>query len=425
MIAQIRIDGFKSFVDFTLDVHPRTLLLGGNGAGKSNLFDALRLVAGTMAQGFDATLAGDARLAARDLFHRGEEHGSSRLRIEVVALVPSVYGPLPLHVRLSAGYRPGQSGRPGRAFLDHRDSGIRVERSELDSWSGAEVPEALRKAVAASRRAVFGRTEGSLRLLTFAADGRPVPVQGRLGAGEKVDLTALAHRECGSWLALLPDPSALRGPAPAEAEGPLGADGGNLALVLDRIRHDAPEAFAGLLADLGAIVPGVRGLRTEFLEDRQQFDFAVDLSGTGWTAPAALSDGTLRVLALLAARADPQGHGLLPVEAVEYGVPAGRVAELVRRLSRGADWPGPGAAAPYRQLLASTHSPALLAALGDDRPGSLVVLEQTDRVDPERGTLSQVTAARTYRSEQLPTELPSYQQWLSDTAAALELKGFL
>ncbi|MBC3844072.1 AAA family ATPase [Streptacidiphilus sp. 4-A2] len=77
MITQIRIDGFKSFVDFKLDVHPRTLLFGVNGAGKSNLFDALRLVAGTAAQGLEATIAGDRRLAARGLFHRGETRGGT------------------------------------------------------------------------------------------------------------------------------------------------------------------------------------------------------------------------------------------------------------------------------------------------------------------------------------------------------------
>ena len=369
MITQIRVDGFKSFVDSTLDVHPRTLLPSGDEAGRADLFDALRLVAGTMTHGFDATLAADPRFAARDLFQGGDGHLPSRLRIEVVALVPSVYGPLPLHVRLSAGYEPGKPGRPGRARLDHRDSGIRVERSEQDGWTGAEAPEALRKAVAAARRAVFGRTEGSLRLLNFAADGRPVPVQGRLGAGEKVDLTGLAHRECASWRPLLLDPAAIRGPVPAEAGGPLRADGGNLALVLDRIEQDAPEAFARLVDDLAAIVPGVRGLRTEFLERGQRFDFAVELTGTGWTSPAALPEDALRVLALLAARADPEGHGLLAVQGIEHGVPADRAAELVRRLSRDAEWPGSGAAPGYRQLLATSHDPALL--------------EQPDRVDPD------------------------------------------
>jgi AAA15 family ATPase/GTPase len=44
MITRIEIDGFKSFADFSLDLPPFLVLIGGNATGKSNLLDALRLL---------------------------------------------------------------------------------------------------------------------------------------------------------------------------------------------------------------------------------------------------------------------------------------------------------------------------------------------------------------------------------------------
>ena len=44
MITRIELDGFKTFQDFSLDLAPLQVIVGANGAGKSNLFDALRLL---------------------------------------------------------------------------------------------------------------------------------------------------------------------------------------------------------------------------------------------------------------------------------------------------------------------------------------------------------------------------------------------
>ena len=45
MITYIKIDGFKSFHDFEMAFTPLTVIAGSNAAGKSNLFDAFRLLA--------------------------------------------------------------------------------------------------------------------------------------------------------------------------------------------------------------------------------------------------------------------------------------------------------------------------------------------------------------------------------------------
>ncbi len=44
MITRIEIDGFKTFRNFKLNLAPFQVIVGANGVGKSNLFDALRLL---------------------------------------------------------------------------------------------------------------------------------------------------------------------------------------------------------------------------------------------------------------------------------------------------------------------------------------------------------------------------------------------
>ena len=44
MITQIEIDGFKTFLDFKVELAPFQILVGPNASGKSNLFDALHLL---------------------------------------------------------------------------------------------------------------------------------------------------------------------------------------------------------------------------------------------------------------------------------------------------------------------------------------------------------------------------------------------
>src|SRR4051812_24631524 len=62
MLTRIEIDGFKSFEDFELALPPFSVILEPNASGKSNLFDALRLLARLAVM--------DVRAAMRDL--RGE-----------------------------------------------------------------------------------------------------------------------------------------------------------------------------------------------------------------------------------------------------------------------------------------------------------------------------------------------------------------
>jgi len=44
MLTRIEISGFKTFTNFSMEVTPFLVILGPNASGKSNLFDAIRLL---------------------------------------------------------------------------------------------------------------------------------------------------------------------------------------------------------------------------------------------------------------------------------------------------------------------------------------------------------------------------------------------
>jgi predicted ATPase len=72
MITRIEIDGFKSFVDFELDVPPFLVIVGSNNGGKSNLLEAVEFVR----DGFrnrSRVLFNRKRGNLLDMFHRDED----------------------------------------------------------------------------------------------------------------------------------------------------------------------------------------------------------------------------------------------------------------------------------------------------------------------------------------------------------------
>jgi hypothetical protein len=112
-------------------------------------------------------------------------------------------------------------------------------------------------------------------------------------------------------------------------------------------------------------------------------------------------------LALVTALSDPDDTGLLCVEEPENGVYPQRLGRLIRLLS------GAAGARTRRQVLVSSHSPAVLAALPEvvGRPlrDDVVCFTTVSQVLPEPGAVRRVTVARPLRGDvsvPLPSELP-------------------
>jgi predicted ATPase len=383
MITRLEVDGFKSLQGFAVDLEPFTVFIGPNGAGKSNILEALALLArlasmpivDAFKQGrgraidqfsrFADEIAGEIRFAVEFLFV-GTSDDISRFRYELVI------------ERLTRS--------SGTEHLTARHEHLRPLRRDEDAWLDAR-PEFA----AFTTSSKWTNDDDDVTVSFLDAQ--------RTAIAQKTEYpTSLVRdnlRLC-QWLRL--DLTHLAGSSDRVDTGQLRTDGSNLPTVLADL---APELLGEIRADLVALVPGLSSFSVVPEGDALRVDF--ELSG-GERLPARLvSDGTLRLLALLTAlRVEPR-PSLIGIEEPENGIYPGRLLALVDVLRQEAtrrrdDEPGWAAALPGStdllptQILLTTHSPLLLAALRE-QPQHLRFVDVVHR-DRRRVTRAR-TIART------------------------------
>ncbi len=136
----------------------------------------------------------------------------------------------------------------------------------------------------------------------------------------------------------------------------------NLGLILNRIRRHPPSKQA-LLEHVREIYEGVEDLDVGIEGGTMQ----VFLEEQGWTIPSArLSDGTLRWIALLTVLLNPTPPPVVCIEEPEIGLHPDLLPSLASLLQK---------ASERMQLIVTTHSDALVDALGDT-PETVIVCEK-------------------------------------------------
>lgn len=404
MLTRLEVQGFKNLLDVKVDLGPFTCIAGANGIGKSNVFDAIEFMsylasdsmmeAAARVRGASGLRGGD----PRDLFFDGYRERRRTIRLAAEMLVPSrVEDDLGaeakatttfLRYELTLGYEsPEGQGSVGR---------LRLLGEELRHITKGDASRHLRFPHHAKKFrevVVSGERRGGAFLSTEERDsgtvinvhgdggsrGRPQP-RATARAGRSVLSTVTtndyptilaARREMQSWRRLALEPSALRASDGLSDPRALGADGRHLASTLYRIAHDAgrygapgPEAVyarvAGRLSDLAGA--GVESLEVELDQVREVFTLFLDEKGNLRLPARALSEGTLRFLALCVLLEDPYFTGLICMEEPENGIhPANLPAmiQLVRDLALDpADTPDQEN--PFRQVVVNTHSPGVV-----------------------------------------------------------------
>lgn len=311
--------------------------------------------------------------------------------------------------------RAGGKRRAGR-----HDAG-RLPGTIHDGPSG--VPGAADSAPGADLQIVLHQDGGSR--------GRPVPpgksprtVLGGTGGAENPTVLS-ARREMSSWRSLHLEPSALRAPDPFGSEEHVSERGYHIAATLSRIaerRGDAARVFSEAANRLAGLVPEIEGLRVRRDEVlRQNVVEAKTRGSSQWLGPRALSDGTLRFLALLTMQMDPEAGRVLCMEEPENGIHASRIPAMVRLLRDYAvDAELPQAVDnPLRQVVLNSHSPEVLKQL--DVPEILFV----DAIDGPEGrwaTIGPINAVGNWRGEAGAVPLARLQEMLGGAPMSAMLK---
>ncbi|MEF8733282.1 MAG: AAA family ATPase [Candidatus Accumulibacter meliphilus] len=394
MLTRLEVDGFKSFENMVIDLAPFTVVVGNNAAGKSNLFDVIQLLASLATRDVSEAVK-DMRGEPLELFRQTSEGRSRQIRLAAEVLVDAmVRDPWGSEVKLS------HTRMRYEVTLERREIKPGIERIQVaheavmpiirkkDRWAESLQPSKGFRAthLKYTRQKPWLTTEDRLEGLTFSVhqDGK----QGRNRPASAAEATVLysitnaefphlfaLREEMRFWRLLQLDPALLRRPVPATAADVLNADGSNLAAVLAQLKAETATemhpggALSDIAAELNNLIPGIAKLDADLHEASREYRIELTMRDGLPFSSRVISDGTLRVLALLTLLHDPRHRGLICFEEPENGVHPARIKQLVQRLRDMVTDPRESLAddlsVPLSQLLLNSHSPVVLSALLD------------------------------------------------------------
>jgi predicted ATPase len=424
MLTRLKVSGFKNLVDVDVRFGPFTCIAGANGVGKSNLFDAIRFLSALA----DHPLV-EAALSVRDehrrnadvrsLFHRTGETYADTMSFEAEMIVPAegtddlgqhaeaTITFLRYTLRLAYHADDAKASSGSMEILKEELTHIKIGEA-IKNLLFPHSPTWRKSAITGQRRSPYfisTEEEGPQRTIRLHQDGgssgRPLArsaanlprtVLSAANAAES-PTALLARREMQSWRLLQLEPSALREPDEFTAPDRLDTSGAHLPATLYRLgggksvrgangntsERASGQAYARIANRLAELISGVRDVQVDRDDRRQLFTLeVVDDDETSYPA-RALSDGTLRFLALAVIEMDPKSRGLLCLEEPENGIHPERIPAMLQLLQDiASDAQGPiDHENPLRQVIVNTHSPAVVAQVPDD---SLLLAELCDTV---------------------------------------------
>lgn len=439
MITRLKVSGFKNLVDVDIRFSPFTCIAGANGVGKSNLFDAIQFLSALS----DRSLIEAAKSVRdesgkttdiRSLFHRVGDSYDETMSFEVEMIVPKTgmddlgqeaeASSTFLRYILVLKYVDSQNYLTSSGSLEIvKEDLITVQQTELGqaldfnyslAWLNSIVKVQSQKKPLIWTTDFFVEVPGMTRLSTkyvlsypdrkikegknnetsnqpqqFLAQKLPRTVLSVANASEH-PTALLARREMQSWRILQLEPSALRKPDDfmSVSEAVLGVDGSHLPATLYRLAHELveesdyeniEEVYSQIANNLAELITDVKSVSIDRDEKRQLLTLLVT-GKDGTSHPAkALSDGTLRFLALAVLALDPNNQGVMGLEEPENGIHPERIPAILNLLQRiVTDVHSPvDVNNPLRQVIINTHSPAVVQQVPED---SLLVAELKEMI---------------------------------------------
>jgi energy-coupling factor transporter ATP-binding protein EcfA2 len=338
VITEIEIEGFKSLEKVRLKLGKLNLFVGTNASGKSNFFDALRVLQGA---GYGLTL---------DEIFNGKPKSSTN--------------------EVWEGIRGGTSFaafmRRGELRPSENDSAIKFSVAlqaaalplfEYEFRISPKRGEVLRETLFAGAEEILchEKAVGAL-LATSGMRNVPDDLKPQFTLDRRL-LHASLSRALGNMQKLDPHLSVLRTYSQFKSVKRMGENGENFAALVQAIltQERLHSAYLSWLRQLTPIELDDVTILTGALEEPL---FALKEGVEEFPAPI-LSDGTLRFAALAAAFFQPDMPDIITIEEIENGIHPTRLRLLVELLKSQSVEGGP-------QVFATTHSPVVLAWLEEN-----------------------------------------------------------
>lgn len=371
MIRRVHITGYKSLRDVTVRLRPLTVLFGPNAAGKSNFLDALQLLsrtvsARTLGEAFDPPYRG-APLESFSFGPRGLEGQLEQDRLSFSIAVDIELSPR----TLDRVERQITEMRRGNGV--ERKSDIYIKEKLLRYRLGLEIlPRsgilrvadeylaALREDgdIKASRKPFIERQGARLRL---RLEGQAHPTDHEIGLDHTLvsrplypphypHVTAF-RRELMDWAFFYFEPrERMRAVNPVKEVRHIGMMGEDLAAFLNTLRTIDPKQFSAIEKSLRTLVPQVERID---VAPNNLGEVELKLQENGVLLPARLaSEGTLRMLGLLAVASASEPSTLIAFEEPENGIHPRRIRLVAEFLKTRTRMGG-------TQFIVTTHSPLL------------------------------------------------------------------
>ena len=359
MLKRIKIQGYKSLVDLELDLKPLSVLVGPNASGKSNFLDALQLLSRmstchTLEDAFEPPYRGH----PLESFTFGGEGIKSLLEEERVSFSIEVDVQLSNAVIESVNQRIQKIRETAEKDTQSADKPVpkqlppvreenlryRIEMEMLPKLGILRVADEYLAALSADGKPKQNRKPFLERIrdrLHLRMEGQSHPLYYERYLDFSIlsrshypphypHMVAMQH-ELANWLTFYLEPrEQMRLPNPVKAVHDIGLMGEDLAAFLNTLQALNKRQFEAVEKSLRTMIPSITGIDVSVNElGEVELDIR---EGEKRISARVISEGTLRILGLLALVGAKETPALIGFEEPENGIHPRRIRRIARFL---------------------------------------------------------------------------------------------
>ncbi len=371
MLKRIKIQGYKSLVELDLNLEPLCVLVGPNASGKSNFLDALQLLSRmatcwTLEEAFDPPYRGhplESFTFSDDGIKGILKKDKVSFKIEVdVQLSDNVIEKV--NKRIQEIRETTKNSRNGKQPISEKYLRYRIEIEMLPEQGFIRVADEYLAALSANgapkrNRRPFLERDGDRLHLRMERQSHPLYYERFLDYSilsrshyppHYPHLTAM-QQELANWLTFYLEPREhMRQPNPVKAVHDIGPMGEDIAAFLNTLKAQNKRQFESVEKSLNAMIPSITGIEVNVNE---LGEVELDIhEGEKRISARVLSEGTLRILGLLALIGSEDPPTLIGFEEPENGIHPARIKRIARFLET-------RMILKDIQFIVTTHSPLL------------------------------------------------------------------